>query len=301
MSLQALADQHFVRRRLTAAAAARAAKSLWGQVDPVRLDATYPLGTAVRALAAAQLVAARQSEEYVEAAVAAQDLDAPPAARVNAHGLAGTAADGRSLTTLLAEPVIAAKVAAGQGRSLADVSGSGLVSLLRIFTSETYDAGRVADGVGIAARPKLQGYVRMLRPPSCSRCAILAGKFYRWNAGFQRHRACDCVHIPVQEAVAGDLTTDPLAAIRSGQVTGLSKADTQAILRDGADPYQVINSRRGMYSAGGRKFTREGTTKRGLAGQINPGVARPRPEQIYRDATSREQAIELLRRFGYVT
>lgn len=121
------------------------------------------------------------------------------------------------------------------------------------------------------------------------------------------------MHIPAAEDVAGDLRTDPMAAIRSGQVTGLSRADTRAILEDGADPYQVINARRGMYTAGGRKFTTEGVTSRGLAGQRlgdlakrggryrSSGIARPRPEQIFKDSNgNREEALRLLRRFGYL-
>jgi len=31
---------------------------------------------------------------------------------------------------------------------------------------------------------------------ACSRCAILAGRFYAFNAGFQRHRHCGCQHVP---------------------------------------------------------------------------------------------------------
>ncbi|WP_419404267.1 hypothetical protein, partial [Micrococcus sp. F3Y] len=49
------------------------------------------------------------------------------------------------------------------------------------------DAARVAAGADMAARPRVQGYVRMLNPPSCPRCVVLAGRFYRWNAGFRRH------------------------------------------------------------------------------------------------------------------
>jgi hypothetical protein len=125
------------------------------------------------------------------------------------------------------------------------------------------------------------------------------------------------VHIPASEDVAGDFRTDPRAAIKAGQVTGLSKADTRAIVEDGADVSQVINAKRGMYTADGRKFTTEGTTRRGVAGRRleaagaearkvrgqrvrRVDVPRLRPEQIYRDAVDREDAIRLLRRFGFV-
>jgi hypothetical protein len=135
--------------------------------------------------------------------------------------------------------------------------------------------------------------------------------------------SCDCRHIPATEDIAGDLRTDPLAAIRSGQVRGLSKADTKAILEDGADVGQVINAHRGMRTAQvyGRslKITSEGTTVRGVAGKAlaeQSGIAskaagdryrraktpRLMPESIYDIAGSdRDEALRLLKRFGYIT
>ena len=56
----------------------------------------------------------------------------------------------------------------------------------RLVTSLVADAARGAESVSIATRPRV-GYVRYLSPPSCSRCAILAGRFYRWSTGFLRH------------------------------------------------------------------------------------------------------------------
>jgi hypothetical protein len=106
---------------------------------------------------------------------------------------------------------------------------------------------------------------------------------------------CDCRHIPVDESVAGDLTTDPRAAVEAGNVTGLSKADHQAIL-DGADPGKVVNAHRGMFTEQGAKLTREGTRTRG-----KPRTPRPRPETIYQLAGGdRAKAIELLAKWGYI-
>lgn len=172
--------------------------------------------------------------------------------------------------------------------------------LTLITATEIQDAGRTAVQAAMVARPEIKGYVRALTPPSCSRCVVLAGKFYRWNEGFSRHPNCDCFHIPVtdldqvaQEAI------DPLAAIKANQVTGLSKAEKSAIL-EGADVFQVINSRRGMYTAAGRKLTREGASKRGLAGSRGAKV-RLRPEQIFREAGgNRQLALDMLRANGYV-
>jgi hypothetical protein len=71
-----------------------------------------------------------------------------------------------------------------------------------------------------------------------------------------------------------------------------------AAIRDGADLGQVVNARRGMYTAAGRSLTVESTTRRGVA----PGKVRLMPEQIYREARGdRDEAIRLLKRFGYLT
>ena len=94
-------------------------------------------------------------------------------------------------------------------------------------------------------------------------------------------------------------------------------------IRDGADITSVVNARRGMYTASayGRRLgaTREGATVRGAfyrseraraiaRGQVPASIGRayrlrtPRlmPEQIYQLAGSRDEAIAMLRRFGYI-
>lgn len=73
------------------------------------------------------------------------------------------------------------------------------------------------------------------------------------------------MHIPTREADDSPFL-DPRQAIESGNVTGLSDADRRAIVEFGADPSQVVNAKAGMYKAGGRKFTRSGTTRSGIAG-----------------------------------
>lgn len=108
--------------------------------------------------------------------------------------------------------------------------------------------------------------------------------------------------IPAAEDRSDDLRTDPNAYFKSlsraEQDKVFTKAGAQAI-RDGADISQVVNIRRkgGLYTAGGRKYTRESTTKRGVV----PKKQRLTPEQIYKDAAGdREAAITLLRQNGYL-
>ena len=155
------------------------------------------------------------------------------------------------------------------------------------------------------------GYVRMLNLPSCGRCAVLAGRWYRWNAGFERHPMCDCRQIPAPEADSDDITMNAYAYFNS-----LSEADqneyfggpqAQAI-RDGSDINQVVNASRAgsIFTADdGRRYTSEGTTRRGNAGRKRkkngPPVLRPTVWQIYHDSRGdRNAARQQLTNFGYI-
>lgn len=190
-----------------------------------------------------------------------------------------------------------------------------MASVERLIASEIADAGRTASQTEIVSRPAWQNYVRMLNPPSCARCAILAGRIYRDLEAFQRHPGCDCVMIPVQnweKAHDAGYTSSFKAAFDRGDVRGLSEADAQAI-RDGADPNRVVNATRGTGTPGitnayrtelfGHKVkaTHDATTKRSAWRKANPTLlVRLRPESIYKFAEDREDAIRLLRLYGYI-
>lgn len=273
---------------------------MWAQVDPARLTESWLpfLQRLLTILRGAQYAAASQADIYTDSVLYAQGMDAPAAGRVAAGALSGVASDGRPLETLLLNPVIASKTAILQGADASKAMATGQAALEMTLRTQVADAGRAADGVAIAARPKV-GYVRMVVGDSCPRCIILAGRWYRYDAGFERHPQCDCTQIPSAENAAGDLATDPQLAFEHGRVKGLSEADTKAI-RAGADMAQVVNAHSGMYVAGARKLTRTGTTHHAFAGRRLAGNVRLMPEQIYREATSREDAVRLLKLHGYL-
>lgn len=166
-------------------------------------------------------------------------------------------------------------------------------------------AARARPERNIASRQEVSvGYVRYLQPPSCPRCVILAGKFYRFSDGFERHPMCDCKHIPATQDVADALTADPEAYFvslgRAGQDAWFGKANADAI-RGGADIYRVVNAQDGMFTADdGRRYTRAGPrTRRGRRG--GGPVLRPTVWQIYRDAGGdRERARRALQYNGYI-
>jgi hypothetical protein len=281
--LSSAADAYATQAQITAAAlaAARAARPQTAQ----SIAAT---------VAAYQLLAAQQAAAAVPATLAEQGISAATAAQTVASSLAGYTAAGYPLSVMF-ESIQSAQ------------------QLAMLVASAVQDAGRNGASIQMAVTPAVDGYVRMLNPPSCSRCAVLAGKFYRWNQGFERHPQCDCRHIPTSENRAGDLTTDPQAYFDSltpqAQDRYFTKAGAQAI-RDGADIGQVVNARRGM--AKGQLFGREafhtfeGVTRRGqfrrranAAGKRLP--ARLMPESIYALAEDRDDALRLLALYGYIT
>lgn len=165
-------------------------------------------------------------------------------------------------------------------------------------------------------RPK--SYVRMVQAGACSRCIILAGKHYHRQAPFLRHPKCHCTQIPVDENVDDYPATDPKAYYDSLSQSERLKAFGQAgvdAIDAGADMNQVVNARQGMYvTKDGLKATRMGTTKRGLYGSGQDAFtkdgatskygrtvqARLMPEEIFKMAGSREEAISLLRQYSYI-
>lgn len=330
MALPTSATRHYRRIQRLKILTVSGMRRAWRDLAPgPTMERQYEqrVGRQIAALAvAAQVAATRESDTYV-ADVLTELAIGPPTTPgvVIPQSLAGVMGDGRPVESLFATSVgraraVASTVDAPEVQSLQQ----GMEAAMRFIESaaETMiaDAMRAAEAVALAPRLYVDGYVRMLNPPSCSRCVVTAGAFYRWNDGFERHDGCDCLHIPASEAIAGDLTVDPQAYFDSlteaEQDKAFTKAGAQAI-RDGADIGQVVNARRGMRTAQvfGREalITTEGTTARGIAGKALGDlqkvsgsryrvsqVPRLMPESIYQYADSREQAVALLRRFGYI-
>lgn len=296
MAVEQIAMAHYRRQVALARRTAEEAAQLWAAIDRVAIAASWlaQLPRAVAVVGSAQAIAAASAGSYLDDLLQAYEKPPGSAGRVNVRALSGIASDGRELQALLQQPRISALTAIGQGASPARALAVGRLNLDMIVRTQIADAGRVADGIALTARRQLGGYVRMLSPPSCSRCVILAGKRYRWNTGFLRHPRCDCRHIPAPDDAADDLRTDPAAYFKSlsrlEQDRAFTAAGAQA-LREGADVGRVVNARRGMYTAGGRQFTHEVAGRR----------ARLMPEQIYREAKGdRDEAIRLLRLHGYL-
>lgn len=278
------------RLRLVAVASARRA---WAQMG-AEFDVSWPLvGPRLFVLlAAAQLNAATNGADSVTDVLVETGQLAPLAAAVAPRRFAGVASDGRDLRGLLYGAVTTAKRYVANGSAPREALAHGGRWLDTAVATQVSDAFRGGTGVAIAARPRVEGYARALTPPSCPRCAILAGRWYRWDAAFDRHLRCDCSQIPVSERASGDYRTDPDKAYAAGQITGLTIGE-QEVLKAGADISRVVNSRRG--ASGIRALT---TTE--LGGRRGDGRSRLTPEGVYAQAATRDEAIRLLIQNGYL-
>lgn len=307
--------------------AANEVRRLWGRMGD-DFDASWRrYGPAVLAVVReAQKEVTKAAAEYVPAVLAETDIPDQPEADFRPGSLVGVASDGRRLDTLAYGAVTEAKAAIGTGASPAQALDTGAGFLDLMTKLQVADAARTAVGAMTASRKNLGGTVRVLNPPSCQRCAILAGRFYRWSKGFDRHPKCDCVNLPSRSAgwaKAAGFITDPMDAYRAGQIKDLTTAQVKA-LEEGADIGKVVNAYRGisttstetaksirlrikLQSASPRPAVPAGqpdlmafmgTSRRPSAADL----VIPTPEGIYREAKGdRDKAIALLREWGYLT
>lgn len=241
----------------------------------------------------------------------------------------GTAGDGRSVQSLTYGAVTHSKQAVAKGATTHQALTAGGAWLTRAVGTVISDTARSSETVHARSRRKPM-YVRMLTPPSCGRCVILAGRTY--YTAFERHPGCDCLSIPASENVAGDLLTDPreyldhLTDEELAKTLG-SRANAQAYREHGADMNQLVNAYRARWLGNGRyagsvskaqvygrnvRYTTEGITRRGWAGQSmrRAGYAQhtrgrlkaPRimPETIFDIAEDRADAQRLLKLYGWV-
>lgn len=191
MALVDVARAHYAAQASLAERTERAARALWSELDPVDLSGSW-LSSRIGlrlfvALSVAQVTAAGTAAAYVAAALMQQGARSDPSGVLEPRSLAGVASDGRDLETLLHEPLIRTKVAIRDGATIDRALDIGESSLGTIVSTQVADSGRAAESVAMVAQPAATGWVRMLVPPSCDRCAVLAGRGYRWSAGFPRH------------------------------------------------------------------------------------------------------------------
>jgi hypothetical protein len=283
---QSVSDHYRAQQRRIVLALA-AVRREWARMGPDFDSSWATVGPRVAALTvAAQTGAARDGNMYVPEALEEQNLPTEAAGRVRVEAFAGAATtlDGLAygnLDDLLYGAVVHARTA--KVDSLPERLLVGGRHLDAIVHTQVSDAARMSAAATISATHGA-GWVRMVNPPCCQRCAVLAGKFFRSNDGFQRHPRCDCRHVPTSEAKWEDAGVD----IKPDDIRDLTKAQRQAI-SGGADMNRVINSHRK------RSNDLMSTFEAARRGRV-----RLTPEGIYKVSASREEALRRLREHGYL-
>lgn len=298
-----LARLHRARQQHLAAAAVRQVRRRWGLLDPANIAATWQLIAAavLRLVTAYQAEAARGADTYVASALTLAGVTPAPAGLVVTSALAGVASDGRDLAGLLGYPVFEASAFVDQGVAPQQALAVGGRHLDRIVQTQVQDAARVATGVAQVNDRRVRGFVRVLTPPSCSRCVILAGRWYAANSGFARHPQCDCVMMPAAEVIEPESPMAVFNAMTDDELrkAGWNAADVQAIREDGADIYQVTNAHRGL-----RSVTIAGQKLKATTVGRSRAKIRLTPESIYSESRrlgwSRDETIRVLKLHGYI-
>lgn len=159
----------------------------------VNFDAGWALiaANSVAIVSTAQNRVAKQAVQYIPDVLedTGQTSAIPAVAEVEPKAFSGTTGTGLDLATGLYSSVVATKIAVGYGLPVTTALARGEGRFLQTAGTAISDAGRAAERTGMAVRP-IGGYVRMLTPPSCSRCAVLAGRRYSSGTAFQRHPRC---------------------------------------------------------------------------------------------------------------
>lgn len=325
-SLPSSAESYAVAQRQESQAAIAAVLRQWRRMTPDFDTSWARIAPTIEAITStAQQRMAADAQLYIPAVLedTGQIRSLASSSAVSYAPLVGVAGDGRPMSSLMYGAVTGAKERVGAGASAFTALREQSKWLSMAVGTALSDTGRASENLAMGVRP-VSGYVRMLMPPSCSRCAVLAGKWSRKSEAFRRHPGCDCRNIPAAESVSADLTVNPTEYFQTlsaaEQDATFTKAGAEAI-RNGADLTQVVNARRGMQVAqiGGRQtlITLEGTTRRGYAyqflfpssstairrvGSRLSAANRPRimPETIARVATSNADYLRLLSANGYL-
>lgn len=244
--------------------------------------------------------------------------------------LNGTAGNGQALFDVFYGSILTAKRQIGEGTDSRIAVMQIDADMARLIRTALADTSRTASLMSAKSFNFDACYVRALTPPSCGRCAILAG-MPSGKKPFERHPYCDCIAMWCRDekmlmthfSSANDYL-DSLDDKQLAHVLG-SQANARA-WKDGADLNKLVNAyrKRGDVRPAqlyGRniKYTTESTTKRGTgywmvkkAGYVKTmhrdgskyfRVDRPRlmPETIYQIAgNDHAKAMKLLKNYGWL-
>jgi len=296
-----IARRHQEARAALADTTARAVLAEWAKVKPesVARDWAALLPRVTAFVQAGQLHAAEGSHTFMRELLGDEAKEAP---QVVPEQFASQTPDGRDAMGLLARAAPNAISAQRRGFSPRAAMARAAAFLDMAVRTVVADTGRQADQVAMVGNLGVTAYIRVVELPACARCIILAGREYGVSNGFLRHPRCDCTMEPVTRKhtprpLSPEDLIDKMPAAQRRKVLGEAGAKAVA---DGARLSSVVNARKSMAQV--EMFgKRVQVTYVGTGSRKNPKPPRLMPEEIYRQAESREHAIRLLYKNGFLT
>lgn len=301
MAWSPIARKHQKQREALADATARAVLAEWAKVRPenVARDWARLLPAVTAMVQRGQLHAAQGTHTFMRELLGP---DAVIGGQIVPEQFASQTPDGRDALKLLGQAAPRSISAQRRGIGARAAMARGAAFLDMVVRTVVSDTGRQADQAAMVANRKVLAYVRVVELPACSRCIILAGREYSVSSGFLRHPRCDCTMEPVTRKNrptpldAEDLY-ESMSPAQRRKVFG--EAGARAI-DDGARISTVVNARKSMDKV--EMFGRTVQVTHVGTGSRRKPRRPPRlmPEEIYRQAESREHAIRLLYKNGYL-
>lgn len=295
------ARKHQEARAALAEATARAVLGEWAKVRPehVARDWARLLPAVTAMVQRGQLHAAQSTHTFM------RELLGPEAVqggKIVPEQFAAQTPDGRDALKLLAQAAPRSISAQRRGFGARAAMARGAAFLDMVVRTVVADTGRQADQAAMVANRGVRAYVRVVELPACSRCIILAGREYGVSSGFLRHPRCDCTMEPVTRRN----TPTPLDAqdlfesMTPEQRRKTFGEDGAKAIEDGSRISTVVNARKSMDRVV-MHGQRVHVTHVGTGSRKKPRrPPRLMPEEIYRQAESREHAIRLLYKNGYL-
>lgn len=234
MSLAGSAAAYYALVSSLSARSRKRALAIWAELDRQSVAASWDRlakDALLVEVSTAQQMAAIAASRFMGNALDAQAAEWA-GELVNPLALAGIASDGRDLDSLLFQPVLSTLSRLKDHVEVDEAMSMGAAELDAIVGTQVTDASRAAMQVEMAAQPSVTGYVRMLTPPSCGRCAILAGRFYRFSDGFLRHPQC----FPAGTVVSGPAARAATRRWYQGELVVIETASGEQLTVTGNHP-----------------------------------------------------------------
>ena len=300
MAISRLARRHQQSREALADATARAVLAEWAKVRPenVARDWAKLLPAVTAMVQRGQLHSARSTHTFIRELLGP---DAVAGGQVVPEQFAAQTPDGRDAMKLLSQAAPRSISAQRRGIGVRAAMARGAAFLDMVVRTVVSDTGRQADQAAMVANRNVIAYVRVVELPACSRCIILAGREYGVSTGFLRHPRCDCTMEPVTRRhrptpLDAEELFDSMTPAQRRKVFG--EAGAKAI-DDGARISTVVNARKSMAQVEMHGQTVH-VTYVGTGSRKRKRPPRLMPEEIYKQAESREHAIRLLYKNGYL-